>query len=94
MVTARDVLRPLVDLGASAAILAHNHPSGDPSPSAADRELTARLVVACALVGVPLVDHLVVAASGHHSFAAEGRLPKVRRQGHRRGNVGQGIGIG
>jgi len=89
MVTARDVLRPLVLLAASAAIVAHNHPSGDPTPSEADRALTARLGVAAALIGVPLVDHLVVAARGHHSFAAEGRILR-----HRRGNIGQGIGIG
>jgi hypothetical protein len=107
-VTARDVLRPIVLLGASAAIVAHNHPSGDPSPSEADRVLTARLGAASALVGVPLVDHLVVAARGHHSFAAEGRMPRMHADlaparspsdqnassRHRRGNVGQRIGIG
>jgi DNA repair protein RadC len=95
LVTAREVFRPLVALGAARAIVAHNHPSGDPRPSAADAELTARLEVAGELIGIALVDHLVLAAGGHHSFARSGDLI-CRKSFHprRRGNAGQGIGIG
>jgi DNA repair protein RadC len=93
MVSAREVFRPLVALGAVSAIVAHNHPSGDPAPSAADRELTARLQVAGELLGVALVDHLVLGRRGHFSFAEEGACTRPRPK-RRRGNVGQGIGIG
>ncbi len=71
-VTARDVFRPLVAAGATRAIVAHNHPSGDPAPSEADEELTVRLAIAGELLGVVLLDHLVVAAAGYYSFAEEG----------------------
>jgi DNA repair protein RadC len=56
--------------GAAGMMLVHNHPSGDPTPSPADRSLTTRLSQAGQLVGVPLVDHLIVAQGGHHSFAS------------------------
>ena len=79
LVTAREVFRPLVALGAARAIVAHNHPSGDPTPSEADAELTARLVVAGELLGIALVDHLVLARRGHHSFARAGALVSARR---------------
>ena len=84
MATAREVFRPLVLIGAAQAIVAHNHPSGDPTPSDADAEL----------LGVPLVDHLVVARGGYHSFAQAGELLAPRGRRRRRGNVGMGIGIG
>jgi DNA repair protein RadC len=48
--------------------VAHNHPSGDPSPSRADRVVTEALRNAAALIGVPMLDHIVVAARAHHSF--------------------------
>src|SRR5205085_3219113 len=55
-----DVLAPALREGAPRVALAHNHPSGDPSPSAADREATDRLALAARIVGVELVDHLIV----------------------------------
>lgn len=64
----RDVLTPALRLGAVALIVAHNHPSGDPSPSRADRTVTEALRSACAVVGVALLDHIIVARRGHHSF--------------------------
>ena len=64
----RDVLAPVLRGGAAAFVVAHNHPSGDPSPSRADRVVTEALRGAAALVGVPMLDHLIVAARGHHSF--------------------------
>lgn len=55
----REVFRPLVRAGAFAALVGHNHPSGDPTPSDDDVRLTRRLVEAGRLVGIELVDHLI-----------------------------------
>ena len=65
---ARDVFAPALRCDAVAVIIGHNHPSGDPSPSRADRIVTAALRSAGDLLGVPLLDHLILAAHGHHSF--------------------------
>ena len=70
-VSAREVFRPLVAAGAARAIVAHNHPSGCSAPSTEDRMLTARLAVAGDLLGIPLVDHLVIARDGYYSFAEQ-----------------------
>ena len=64
----RDALAPAVREGAAAVVFAHNHPSGDPTPSPEDRELTRRLLRACELLGVRAVDHLVVSARSYASF--------------------------
>jgi DNA repair protein RadC len=64
----RDVLSPALRAGSAALVVAHNHPSGDPSPSRADRIVTEALRSAAALVGIPMLDHIIVAARGHHSF--------------------------
>jgi DNA repair protein RadC len=66
--TPRDVLTPALRAGSSAFVVAHNHPSGDPSPSRADRLVTEALRTAAALIGIPMLDHIIVAARGHHSF--------------------------
>ncbi len=64
----RDVLAPALRAGAAALVVAHNHPSGDPAPSRADRVVTEALRNACALIGIPMLDHIIVAARAHHSF--------------------------
>ena len=64
----RDVLAPALRAGSAAVVVAHNHPSGDPAPSRADRVVTDALRSACALVGVPMLDHIILAARAHHSF--------------------------
>ena len=53
-------------VGACAVLVAHNHPSGDATPSAEDREITRRLVDAGALLGIPLLDSLVWTRAGAH----------------------------
>jgi DNA repair protein RadC len=68
----RDALAPALREGAAAVIFAHNHPSGDPTPSAEDRDLTRRLIAASELLGVRAVDHLVVASSGYTSLREMG----------------------
>lgn len=61
-VVARDVFRKAISWGAQAVVVAHNHPSGDPTPSADDLEVTKMLVAASKLVDVVLLDHLVLGA--------------------------------
>lgn len=58
--TARDVLRPVVASGATAFIMGHNHPSGDPKPSSDDYAMTRAVQRAADLIGTPLLDHIVV----------------------------------
>jgi DNA repair protein RadC len=65
----REVFRPMIRVGAAAAIAVHNHPSGDPTPSDADVALTRRLLEAGALLGIPVVDHVIVSSGGPVSLA-------------------------
>ncbi|MGD0834724.1 MAG: JAB domain-containing protein [Candidatus Dormibacteria bacterium] len=64
----RDVLAPALRAGAAAVIVAHNHPSGEVTPSRADRLVTAALRDASRLLGLPLLDHLIVTSRSHYSF--------------------------
>ncbi|MBF0249520.1 MAG: DNA repair protein RadC [Alphaproteobacteria bacterium] len=70
----REVIKRALDLGASALILAHNHPSGDPKPSQADIEMTRELQAAGEKLGIQLHDHVVVSRSGTTSFKTLGLL--------------------
>ena len=70
----REVVKEALRCNAAALILSHNHPSGSPEPSAADRALTARLKQALDLVDVRVVDHVIVAGSTTASFAERGLL--------------------
>lgn len=56
----REVFREAIACGASAVVLAHNHPSGDPTPSAEDIRLTRELVAAGKVVGIPVLDHVIL----------------------------------
>ena len=64
----RDVLAPVLRAGAAALIVAHNPPSGEVTPSRADRLVTVALRDASRLVGLPMLDHLIVPARSHYSF--------------------------
>ncbi len=70
----RDVLGPVVREAASAFVLVHNHPSGDPTPSQEDLELTRHLAEAARMLSTPLLDHVIVARGGLSSFYEEGLL--------------------
>jgi DNA repair protein RadC len=70
----REVFRDALLTGASAIFLAHNHPSGDPTPSADDRAVTRRLAQSGATLGVDLLDHLVVGDPQWRSLARLGAL--------------------
>ena len=66
----REVVKRALELGASALIMVHNHPSGDPTPSQADIETTRQVVAALAQVGIALHDHLIVGRAGQVSLRA------------------------
>ena len=70
----REVLRRAIELGAAGLILVHNHPSGDPNPSAADVALTKEISDAARLVEVAVLDHLIIGRSGYKSLRAEGLM--------------------
>jgi DNA repair protein RadC len=70
----RDVAADALAFGAAAVVMAHNHPSGDPTPSIADREATRLLARALATLEMRLVDHLIVARDGITSFRRLGLL--------------------
>jgi DNA repair protein RadC len=74
VVEPRDIFREAALGAASAVIVFHTHPSGDPSPSPDDVELTRRLVEAGALMGIAVVDHLVLGDVRYFSFRETGRL--------------------
>jgi len=65
----REVFRGAILAGAQAVIIAHNHPSGDPNPSADDKLLTQRLVKAGELLGIPVLDHIIIGDQDHTSLA-------------------------
>ena len=70
----REVVKRALELGASAVILVHNHPSGDPSPSRDDIQMTKTIVEAGKPLGLAVHDHVVIGRSGHASFRALGLL--------------------
>lgn len=76
-VTARDVLRPIVRESASAFVLVHNHPGGDPCPDREDLSFTRHVQAGAAAVGVTLVDHVVVAREGHVSMLEAGLFDEL-----------------
>lgn len=70
----REVVKRTLELGASALILVHNHPSGDPTPSQGDIKMTRDVRDALEKIGVTLHDHLIIGRNGHESFRARGLL--------------------
>jgi len=70
----REVVKRALEVNASAIILVHNHPSGDPSPSEADIDMTRRIDTAAKALGVTLHDPLVIGKERELSFRAEGLL--------------------
>lgn len=70
----REVIRRAIDLGSSAIILVHNHPSGDPSPSRQDIALTRDIAEAGKLLGIAVHDHIIIGTNGHVSLRAQGLM--------------------
>ena len=74
LVYTREVIKRTLELGASALILVHNHPSGDPAPSAADIAVTQDIIKAAAPLGIVVHDHLIIGRGGHTSLRDLGLL--------------------
>jgi DNA repair protein RadC len=74
LVHPREVFRAAIAEAAAGIIVVHNHPSGDPTPSAEDRTVTRQLVEAGRLLDLPLYDHVVIAGDRYLSFATAGLL--------------------
>jgi DNA repair protein RadC len=74
LVHPREVFRVAIAEAAAAIIVVHNHPSGDPTPSAEDRAVTQQLVAAGRLLDLPLYDHVIIAGDRFVSFATAGLL--------------------
>ena len=73
----REVLKEIIKESAASVIFLHNHPSGESNPSKNDIDITERLMSACELVGVKVLDHLILGEDDYFSFAQEGLLKKV-----------------
>jgi DNA repair protein RadC len=74
LVHPREILKPLILSSAAATVLVHCHPSGCVTPSVEDHAITRRLSEVCALLGITVLDHVIVGAEGHYSFADNGDL--------------------
>lgn len=70
----REVIKRALELSATAIILVHNHPSGDPTPSRADIDMTKQIAEAAEPLGISIHDHIIVARNGHASFRGLGLL--------------------
>ena len=70
----REVVKRALELAASAIMLVHNHPSGDPTPSMADIEMTKKIVDAGQRLGLTVHDHVIVGRKGHFSFRSNGLI--------------------
>jgi DNA repair protein RadC len=70
----REVVKRALSLNASSIILVHNHPSGDPTPSSADIEMTKRIIESARPLGIQVHDHLVIGKGRHASFKSLGLI--------------------
>ena len=74
LVHPREVFKSAIDFLAAGIVLVHNHPSGDPFPSVQDKEITQQLVQTGKVMGIPVLDHLIIADSEYFSFANHGMI--------------------
>lgn len=79
MIHPREVFKAAIRHSAAAVILVHNHPSGDPEPSADDSRITARLAEAGRILGIEVLDHVVVGDGRYVSLRERGALPAETR---------------
>lgn len=75
IVAPREVFRIAIAMNASHIVVLHNHPSGNPTPSAEDRQVTRNLEAAGRILEIPLLDHVIVAGDKYTSFAEQGLMP-------------------
>lgn len=74
LVHPREVFKAAVDHLAAGIVLLHNHPSGEPSPSREDKLLTGQMIEASKVMGIPILDHIIIAKERYFSFAKEGLI--------------------
>jgi len=85
----RQVIKRALDIGASALILVHNHPSGDPTPSAADIAVTNEIIKTAAPLGITVHDHLIIGRGRHTSLRDLGVIPS--EAGNRARDLGASV---
>ena len=73
-VSPREIAESAIRYGAISMIFAHNHPSGDPTPSNRDKQLTRDLVIIGSVLQIKVLDHIIIGDNGHFSFAGEGLI--------------------
>ena len=76
----REVIQAALRYHAAALIFAHNHPSGDPQPSAEDVAITRQLVFACKVMGMVAHEHIVIGDNHYFSFADQGYIERMNRE--------------
>jgi DNA repair protein RadC len=74
IVNAREIVKEALNNTAASIVFVHNHPSGDPTPSTEDKNITQRLVNACKLVGVNPLDHVIIGKDDYYSFSENGLI--------------------
>lgn len=74
IVNPREVVKEALNNAAAGIVFVHNHPSGDPTPSTEDKNLTQKLVNACKLVGIRTCDHVIIGKDGYYSFVEHGLI--------------------
>jgi len=76
----REVVLTALRHNAAALIFAHNHPSGDPTPSQDDKAITQQLIMACRSIGITVHEHLIIGNNRYYSFADQGLIAKINRE--------------
>jgi len=74
LVAPREIVKEAVNQSAASIVFVHNHPSGDPQPSQEDKRVTARLRMACDLVGIHVIDHVIIGKESYFSFSDSGLI--------------------
>jgi DNA repair protein RadC len=86
----REVVIKALHHQAAAMIFAHNHPSGDVTPSASDKDITRKLLFALGVVGITVHEHLIVGSQGVYSFAAQGLMARFQKEFNETNDHGTG----
>lgn len=86
----REVVIKALQHQAAAVIFAHNHPSGDVTPSASDKDITRKLLFALGVVGIAVHEHLIVGSQGIYSFAAQGLMARFQKEFNETDDHGRG----
>ena len=74
LVNPREIIKVAVNEAAASIVFVHNHPSGNPNPSFADKQLTKQLIDACNLVKIKVIDHIIIGKESYFSFADKGMM--------------------